>query len=1662
MSLVKNDEEQRWVPTHVQVTVLRARGLRSKGKHGTSDVYTIIQLGKEKYSTCVMEKTTDPEWAEECSFELQPGILEEGGRDAYPPGSGDLTLTVMHRALIGLDVFLGQAVIPLDKAFQERKCMKNEWCRLHSKTGKKEKERGELQLTVQFTRHNLTASMYDLSMKDKPRSAFDKLRERMRAKKRSSEEDSSSAIVPGGYGALARMRGRLPSDGGGEEDYEDDEGGEARRSKMRSFFLRGKLRKSSDTRSSTSLGSESSESSSRGGSLSPTAGISVVVSDLSNSPSNSSNLTADNSPDHTVAPSPQVSPVRHVMYDISLPVPHSMTSENDTPILLPSVCVNGNPVETSPLTHHPPSLVLQQPRPESTKPVTQSGQPQANTLPAKPQKAQPKSHETQLPKSESKPRPEPLLPALGVLQKGSLSLSLQNLSRRGEEKQNGGPVDGRRWSFDKPGEEEKAAIVAALEQAGRVTDEVEMETVIPAGETETQNKKRRGLFSHGKGDSAGKGPIASKEEAEHAQPLVEVKHKGWFSSKDSHSKPSPLVSPQSHSSAGTISPIVPLTFNDPSQSMADKNANPFTSPPPLFDANPFLPHTQQNPFIQEIPSTTPDVPSLFSSTQSQSGTNATPDLLSNGNQKEVSQKNISFDPLFSHFEGLTEKDGFEYFVKDRLKSEEVNETTNSVTPPAVLMKTSNQEPSGALGGLMVLDTNYLTDLGQTASASTVETSKDTTADTPLVSGSDDNFMSSSSNKPDLAAHGAHGFPEFDLNSSEISLPENSSLEFSELNTLARPYPALSPHSKKEESSDDTTLEEHLENKQNTKSDVPQPSVSEADTGDFPPSISLELSEGSVSSETLQRPEMLDFTKDIESVTVHEDPLPFFADDSSGDALEQSTVISDSLGGDQDHQSIEHSLSPQADIIQSNIIHSDEEFWGSNAVLIQNLAVGGKSLVEATEPSGFNVHSGQSSLVSTALPVKSGEKTDAVMDTMLQNESGNGLLEDVGGKGTGDFVPENLVDGPSFPVLSNSTMSNDIQEDSQEDSELPTSPFKKEYRVTQLSTISEEEEAMHCNEPTLPIGHLHPTTGIEENASDPNSVLSPGSMVLHSLYKSADSDQYLTCVSQQDFPISPSLELTQEVKPKHDLSEEDISKFESLPNHIPNVVSQDNTSVKDLPEMGFKQDQVIAENNPFSEALPKQESPLDVLPNNFLLDLLPETQAFTPKPAPSHSSENMIKSDFDEAVQQSKPSGDIVEKYHFPKETSPVVVTSEIIAELEAQLAPLDTDTSLTDDGKTCPKDGSFDMESLGIVSEDNFHFVQLTDSNAFASDRSSQQTSSITQDLVITNSDLKNIFAPQPTEMDPFSTNKGLVAIPQSAETHNDLKPTESLDVNTDFWTTPAVQHSMTADLFPVNWPSLPQQSAPSPFDHPTLASGHDRSHNFTSSLFDLSPVASSTPHVAVDTNALPQLFPFTPTTVNSLPRPKPAANLPTMQAVNSTAYNPFLQDKTQTSDHPSSPHPVKPLTPPDEKRSESRSVLEKLKSTIHSGRTGQDADKKPLVEGGGSYYHLNHSELVNLLIQRDNELRQEREQYEKRGGAAGEARGGAKENEVSDQRSGGLHRHASRTHHGADPHAAAGPPQDEMIQQTPPRIPPRILGGRHNPALLQQPYKCRELSGAR
>ncbi|XP_024125721.1 rab11 family-interacting protein 5 isoform X3 [Oryzias melastigma] len=495
MSSLTVEGEQQWVPTHVLVTVLRGRGLQGKSKHGTSDVYAIIQLGKEKYSTGVVEKTTEPEWGEECTFELQPGALE----------SGRLVLTVMHRGLVVQDVFLGQAVIQLDEVFHQSRCLKNHWYRLQSKSGKKEKERGDIQVTIQFTRNNLTASMYDLVMKEKGASPFSKLKERIKGKRRSSQDDTSSAVLPGGYASLYRLRHRLPSDGGGEEDYEDDEGGEARRSKMRTFFFRGKLRKTSDTRSSTSVGSESSESSSRGGSLSPTAGISVVVSDLSNSPSNSSNLTADNSPEHTANTSPNSCSLKAEFGDepgeISIAVPQQF------------IFVNGS---------HAPLTQPQDPGP---------GKPACGA---------------------------------GLLQKSlPVSVSLQNLSTTADLDLPKGPVgDGRRWSFDRAGTEEKAAIAAALEASGpiRVQDTEAVEPdVLPeaaniSSEVESDFKKkqqRRNLITPGRGQTP------SRDEPEQVSSGAGEKVRSWFGSKD---KPSPH-------------PVKPLTTTAPAEEERSKLAS---------------------------------------------------------------------------------------------------------------------------------------------------------------------------------------------------------------------------------------------------------------------------------------------------------------------------------------------------------------------------------------------------------------------------------------------------------------------------------------------------------------------------------------------------------------------------------------------------------------------------------------------------------------------------------------------------------------------------------------------------------------------------------------------------------------------------------------------------------------------------------------------------------------------------------------------------------------------------------------------------------------------------------------------------------------------------------------------------------------------------------
>uniref|UniRef100_A0A3B4VC17 Rab11 family-interacting protein 1-like n=1 Tax=Seriola dumerili TaxID=41447 RepID=A0A3B4VC17_SERDU len=217
------DQSQQWFPTSVQVTVHQARNLRVKGKNGTNDAYAIIQVAKDKFSTSVAEKCVAPVWKEEASFDLP----------LFHPGNTErctLYVIVMHRAQVGLDKFLGQAVVNLLDLHDNKSRKKTDWFKLVDKTGKEDKVRGEVMLDIQFMRNNMSASMFDLSMQDKPRSRISKLKDKVRGKKKDGFSDSVSAIVPSVSQVL--------TDSEGEADAQslNQSPGVKKKSKLKSLF----------------------------------------------------------------------------------------------------------------------------------------------------------------------------------------------------------------------------------------------------------------------------------------------------------------------------------------------------------------------------------------------------------------------------------------------------------------------------------------------------------------------------------------------------------------------------------------------------------------------------------------------------------------------------------------------------------------------------------------------------------------------------------------------------------------------------------------------------------------------------------------------------------------------------------------------------------------------------------------------------------------------------------------------------------------------------------------------------------------------------------------------------------------------------------------------------------------------------------------------------------------------------------------------------------------------------------------------------------------------------------------------------------------------------------------------------------------------------------
>ncbi|XP_031675986.1 cancer-related regulator of actin dynamics-like isoform X2 [Oncorhynchus kisutch] len=225
-----------------------------------------MQVAKDKFSTSVAEKCVAPVWKEEATFDLP--LFHHGNAERCT-----LYIIVMHRALVGLDKLLGRAVINLLDLHDNSARKKTDWYKLLDKNGKEDKVRGEVMMDIQFMRNNLTASMFDLSMQDKPRSRIGKLKDKVRGKKKDSFSDSASAIVP--------SFSQVVTDSEGEADSHSvcpESPGAKKKSKLKSLFAPKSNLQRNVSQSMSTLGTLPEKNASLGGSRS--SGLNVDSPDV--------------------------------------------------------------------------------------------------------------------------------------------------------------------------------------------------------------------------------------------------------------------------------------------------------------------------------------------------------------------------------------------------------------------------------------------------------------------------------------------------------------------------------------------------------------------------------------------------------------------------------------------------------------------------------------------------------------------------------------------------------------------------------------------------------------------------------------------------------------------------------------------------------------------------------------------------------------------------------------------------------------------------------------------------------------------------------------------------------------------------------------------------------------------------------------------------------------------------------------------------------------------------------------------------------------------------------------------------------------------------------------------------------------------------------------
>lgn len=105
------------------------------------------------------------------------------------------------------------------------------WFKLLDKTGKADKDRGEVLVDIQFMRNNMTASMFDLSAAGKSRSRLGKFKDKVRGKKK--ESDTVSSVVPSFSQVLTDSE---EEEGNGDAEASAGKGEKKKKHKMKSLF----------------------------------------------------------------------------------------------------------------------------------------------------------------------------------------------------------------------------------------------------------------------------------------------------------------------------------------------------------------------------------------------------------------------------------------------------------------------------------------------------------------------------------------------------------------------------------------------------------------------------------------------------------------------------------------------------------------------------------------------------------------------------------------------------------------------------------------------------------------------------------------------------------------------------------------------------------------------------------------------------------------------------------------------------------------------------------------------------------------------------------------------------------------------------------------------------------------------------------------------------------------------------------------------------------------------------------------------------------------------------------------------------------------------------------------------------------------------------------